>query len=277
MTAVDSHTTYYSLTPEQKGSRLRKLHQSLKSSRQQNDHLKEKLADLISNNSISLQAGDDDDISAVLSDVEPLVHSSFPPDSPQRLFWDQQVTYNSLKSKTQMRWHPLIIRFALNLKYLSTSAYKAIRQSGIVHLPSERTLSDYTHWSNPHTGVQREFVEEFARMLDTAAVTHNHCSLSMDEMKIKSGLVFNKQTGMLVGFTDLGSVNHEIELLVNGPQGCDDKQLADHAFVFMARAIFKPSLSVPVAHYFTLNLKGNTIQLMNMSLISNSLHLKCYR
>lgn len=34
------------------------------------------------------------------------------------------------------------------------------------------------------------------------------------------------------------------------------KQLADHVFVFMARAIFKPSLSAAIAHYFSLSLKG---------------------
>ena len=32
--------------------------------------------------------------------------------------------------------------------------------------------------------------------------------------------------------------------------------LADQVFVFMARALFKPSLSVPVGHYFSSKLKG---------------------
>ena len=47
----------------------------------------------------------------------------------------------------------------MNLKYASTMAYRAVRNSGILHLPSERTLADYTHWSAPHAGVQLEFVE----------------------------------------------------------------------------------------------------------------------
>lgn len=59
----------------------------------------------------------------------------------------------------------------------------------------------------------------------------------MDEMKIKSGLVFNEHTGTLVGFTDLGRANHDIELLVSG-----ERELASQVFVFMARAVFKPSL-----------------------------------
>ena len=26
--------------------------------------------------------------------------------TPQRIFWDQQILYNSLKDERQMRWHP---------------------------------------------------------------------------------------------------------------------------------------------------------------------------
>lgn len=81
----------------------------------------------------------------------------------------------------------------------------------------------------------------------------------MDEMKIKSGLVFSKHTGNLVGFVDLGNVNHDyhIEKVVCGEhEESTSGNLASHVFVLMARAVFKPSLCVPVAHYFSSNLKG---------------------
>ena len=77
----------------------------------------------------------------------------------------------------------------------------------------------------------------------------------MDEMKIKSGLVFDKHNGTLVGFTDLGSVNRDIETIMGGKEDVRGKP-ADHVFVFLARSVFKPSLSLPVAHYFSLNLRG---------------------
>ena len=35
-------------------------------------------------------------------------------------------------------------------------------------------------------------------------------------MKLKSGLVYNKHTGRLCGFVDLGNANHDIELAVDG-------------------------------------------------------------
>ena len=87
----------------------------------------------------------------------------------------------------------------------------------------------------------------------------HQCALSMDEMKIKSGLVFNKNAGALSCFVDLGSSNRDIELAISG-DGDQDKsptvQLAEQVFVFMARAVFKPSLSIPIAHYFSATLKG---------------------
>ena len=55
----------------------------------------------------------------------------------QRIFWEQQRAYNALKDKRHIRWHPLKLRFALNLKYLSSSesAYHAVR--GFIALHSE--------------------------------------------------------------------------------------------------------------------------------------------
>ena len=112
-----------------------------------------------------------------------------------------------------MRWHPLVLRFALNLKYVSTSAYHAVRESGIIKLPLERTLSDYTHWTSAHSGVQVEFVQVFKEMLnhDLASADQHYCAISMDEMKIKAGLVFSKRNGHLVGFIDIGTANQDIE------------------------------------------------------------------
>ena len=76
----------------------------------------------------------------------------------------------------------------------------------------------------------------------------------MDEMSIKSGLVFNKHSGEMVGFVDLGGVNRDIELVMNGGDIC--RKLATQTLVFMARCVFKPSLSIPVAHYFSSHIKG---------------------
>ena len=258
-TAASSHTSYSHLTPSEKDKRMRNLHQNLRLAKQQVSRMEVKVKKMLDDKAVSLQHSDAADITRIIADVSPVVKEKFPEDSPQRVFWEEQVKYNSLKDKRQMRWHPLVIRFALNLKYLSNTAYRGIRQGGVISLPSERTLSDYTHWTTPHSGVQLEFIEEFCTLLAEDVLNNLHqVALSMDEMKIKSGLVFNKHEGTLCGFIDLGSSNREIEQALSG-RGTEEEsagKLADQVFVLMARSVFKPSLSLPVAHYFSSNLKG---------------------
>ena len=48
----------------------------------------------------------------------------------------------------------------------------------------------------------------------------------MDEMKLKSGLVFNKHTGAFSGFVDLGSSNRDMELAVSGGRDQDEPSAA---------------------------------------------------
>lgn len=83
-----------------------------------------------------------------------------------------------------MRWHPLIVRFALNLKYLSSNAYKAV--SGFISLPSECTLRDYTHWTEFTSGSSAAVIERMKKDMDFDKLTPSEkkVAISMDEMKV---------------------------------------------------------------------------------------------
>ena len=261
-TNVSSHTPYKNLSSTEKDTRLSNLHHTLKLLKQRISRLEAKVKRLTESQGLSLTEDDAADLSVVFREVSSTVDEIYPPDSPQRIFWDQQKKYNSLKDKRQMKWHSLVVRFALNLKYMSSSAYQAVRQGGIINLPSERTLSDYTHWASVHSGVQIEFIEHFKYMLEDEVSSSQLqiCAISMDEMKIKSGLVFSKTSGRLVGFVDLGSANREMERLVKEDVTYSTNgHLADQMLVFMARAVFKPSLAVAVAHYPSLKLSGEYV------------------
>ena len=259
-TSATSHTNYRNLSSAEKATRLKNLHHSVRIVKQQVHRLKTKIGQLIDNQGVSLQDDDATDISEIFTECSTSIDKRYPTESPQRIFWEEQQKYNSLRDKRQMRWHPLVIRFALNLKYMSTSAYRAVHQSGIISLPSQRTLSDYTHWASAHSGVQIEFVEHLKSLFESEVKLpqQHQCALSMDEMKIKSGLVFSKRNGSLVGFIDLGSVNRDMEQLASDDitANSSNGRLANQMFVFMARAVFQPSLAVPVAHYPSLNLTG---------------------
>ena len=57
------------------------------------------------------------------------------------------------KKRTGIRWHPLFIRWCLNLSRVSPKSYEVLRESGM-ELPTRRTLNDYTHWVSAKPGFQ---------------------------------------------------------------------------------------------------------------------------
>jgi len=62
----------------------------------------------------------------------------------QKLFMIQQLKAAKCKKLSGMRWHPNIVKFCLQLRTKSRSAYDALRNSEFLTLPSSRTLNDYT-------------------------------------------------------------------------------------------------------------------------------------
>ena len=65
----------------------------------------------------------------------------------QRIFWEQQAEAASRNDNRGMRWHPLMIHWCfLYLQHQSSVAYKSLRNSGCLVLPSQHTLRDYTHF-----------------------------------------------------------------------------------------------------------------------------------
>lgn len=67
-----------------------------------------------------------------------------------------------------------------------------------------------------------------------------------DEIKIKDQLVYEKGTGRMIGYVELGDINQALASL-----GTEAKQsTASHVLCFMARAL-KSRTCIPVAHYAT--------------------------
>ena len=68
------------------------------------------------------------------------------------IFWNQQFNAATLKDRRQMRWHPAMIQWCLYLHHHSSGAYSTLHSSGVITLPTERTLSDYRHHSPAKCG-----------------------------------------------------------------------------------------------------------------------------
>lgn len=159
------------------------------------------------------------------------------------LFWQEQKKLLS-SSKTGVRYHPMLIRYCLSLAAKSPSCYEELRNSNILILPSQRTLRDYKNFIRPKRGFQDHVVEELQKLTNSYFDVQRYVVLLFDEMKINSNLVFDKVTGELIGYVDLGDPEVNYATL--------DKidEIATHALVFFIRGVCT-ELKFSLAHFAT--------------------------
>ena len=169
------------------------------------------------------------------------------------VFWEQQRKLIA-SSKFGRRYHPHIIRFCLSLHAKSPAAYKELQESGILVLPSQRTLRDFRNFFKPKPGFNLENIERLIDLSKEYFDIQRYVVLGFDEMKIQSKLVFDKRSNELVGFVDLGEeqVNEAF---------CSTDELATHALVFLVRGV-ATDLKYTLAYFLTKDV--TSYQLMSL-------------
>ena len=255
-THPSSHTTYANLSTSEKDERLRNVQQENKKANLCVARLKQKISDVTSQGGVVLDDEIHNDIKAMMDVTTNQVHSSYPEGSFQRIFWDQQQTACSLKNSRSMKWHPLIIKWSLYLRHLSGKAYEVLRKTGCIKLPSQRTLRDYTHYIPPTIGFSSQIDQELYDIAFLSNDLNRYVFLILDEVHIKTDLVYDKHQGSLIGFVNLGNTNNqllEFENAVSGEQ--HEQELASSMLVLMVRGIFQ-KLNYPYAQFACNNLSG---------------------
>ena len=171
-----------------------------------------------------------------------------------RFFWQQQMKLLQSK-KMGRRYHPQLIRFALSLHGKSPSAYKELRDSRALILPSERILRDYKNYFKPKAGINLDNIETLREEASSLSEVQRYVVIVMDEMKIQSSLVFDKYSGDLIGFVDLG------DEATNYASLGEEDVMATHALAFLVRGMCS-DLKHVIAYYFTENV--TSYQLMSI-------------
>ena len=225
-----------------------------------NERLKDRISYLCQKEGVLLDETLHQDMVSIMEESEESIHSSHKEDSFQRLFWDQQVTASKLSDPRQMQWHPHLIRWCLHLRLVSGGGYRLLRESGTIRLPSERTLRDYTHVGPPGVGFQEGVPEQLAEQarLDEFQEWEKFVVLTFDEMKIKEGLVYNKYTDNLVGFTSLDDVSSHLinfECQCKAERASERPSLATHMLVLL---IFI-NLKFPYAQFATAGIAAHEL------------------
>ncbi|KAK7492820.1 hypothetical protein BaRGS_00015958 [Batillaria attramentaria] len=182
---------------------------------------------------------DNADLLSLLKVYKKEVEKAYPDEtSLPRLFWEQQLKYSQLSSKTSMRWHPMIIRWCLYIRSRSATAYNAVRNMGFLALPSDRTLFDYSNILPSETG----FVPAVARHLRKEAENlgmysepwRGFVGILQDEIHVCEGLVYDRNNGHLVGYVSLDETANELLAMANGQKKKRPK-LASSMLVLMVR------------------------------------------
>jgi len=235
------------------------LKDEVHAARKEVEKLKKRIDEITAAQGIVLDEALQSDLLDVMKNNHVKVHQEFPEGTFQRIFWDQQLQAAKIGNLRQMRWHPCMIKWCLNLRLISSAAYHAMRSSGFITLPSERTLRDYTNYIKGRLGFQPQVLEMLQKESNVNGLpeTRRYVMLSLDEMKIKEDIVYDKNTGEMIGFINLGDINNAIQDLQRD-NTVDHPPVATHLLTLMVRGIFT-KLEFPIAHFGTDNLTSGTL------------------
>lgn len=152
--APSSRTNMRYLSTPQRRRRYKSLRYRCDAAERKVKQLSANIKRLVASQSVQVDKELHSDLASVMEANNSHIHDQFAENSFQRLFWDQQFQMSKCKTSRQYRWHPMMVKWCLHLKLISSAAYHAMRSSGFVTLPSERTLRDYTHVIKADTGIK---------------------------------------------------------------------------------------------------------------------------
>uniref|UniRef100_A0A1X7VEP6 Transposable element P transposase-like RNase H domain-containing protein n=1 Tax=Amphimedon queenslandica TaxID=400682 RepID=A0A1X7VEP6_AMPQE len=213
------------------------------------------------NRTTLLNDNEHNDMISIMRAHHDTIIKTYPENSFQRIFWTSQYTAAQAKSPNGFRWNPAIIKWCIYLCHKSSSAYNLLRRTKILNLPSQRTLRQYTNVLDSSAGFSNQLDEQLFLDAKVSSLQEfqKYVGLIGDEMYIKEGLVYDKSTGKLVGYCDIGNINNHLLLLEKEYMGNDNSQtktvLAKTMMVLMVRGLFM-DFEFPYASFPTGNLTG---------------------
>ena len=223
---ASKYTNWQFLSPDEIKAKAATLQKKNNSLQMKIKHLN---AALIQHQGVVLDDRTSSDLVDIMKEEGPNIMASSDPHSFRRIFWQQQQTNLSRGSKG-FRWHPLMIRWCLYLHHQSSKAYNTLRDSGIITLPSERTLRDYSNCTKARPGYSHDVDMQLfaAAKMSTCHDWQKLIILLLDEMYIKESIVYNKNTGEMIGFVDLGEINNHLMAFEHSLEEADDISLSQN-------------------------------------------------
>ena len=163
-----------------------------------------------------------------------------------RLFWkEQQKAFGT--STGGMRWHPMLLRFAMAIHSQSAAAYRTLRDTGVLKLPGESTLRDYSNAIHPEEGFNDDVIEEVVKACKDLNKNQRWVVLMHDEMAIKADLVLDGPTGDVVGFVNPNLISKR-----------PGEEIANHVLAFMVVGV-NSHLKMSLGYFATQTAKAHEL------------------
>lgn len=254
------HTNNRYLNTPEKLKKLKNLRMRSKTAEAKLKRLRENVNKMIAQGH-ELDHSVHDDMVQVMNENSDKVLNDFPEGSFQRLFWQQQLDNAKKQGPNRYRWHPMIVKWCLNMRLISGASYHAMRTSGFISLPSERTLRDYTNYIKATPGLHFDVLKQMKEQSKVSEMpgAKSYVTILLDEMKVKEDIVYDKLTGGMIGFVNLGSINDQLrQAAEEDTQKTKHPPVADHILAVMVRGLFF-KFEFPLAHYPSLGVTGDEL------------------
>ena len=271
---ADSRTPLSVLSPPELKQRAANLSRVIDANNSMISRYKDKIQRI--SNSQSIKLVHNSDVSKLVQETVSKAPTPQFDSEIKKLFWQQQIKQNSLKCKKAMRWHPMTIRWALTFNSISAAGYDYVRESGAFALPHTNTLQRYVSFKEKSCGVLADNIAVLKSKLQDNV---SDVALMHDEIKIKDKLVYNRASGELIGYVELGDINTALQQLESDSGSKkDEKQIATHALCFMARSLVSKNC-MPVAQYATNCLTADSLFHMFWEVVAelemNGINVRC--
>lgn len=149
----------------------------------------------------------------------------------------------------------------MTLNFYSNRAYEYVRQKFGKHLPSQSTLRNWYRSIDGYPGVLTESLDVIKGRCEAAKKSNKtiFLALMLDEMSIKSQVIWNEQLKNFVGYVDYGT-------------GCDNDntEKATEALVFLVNAV-NDKWKAPIAYYL-----ANKLSAQDKANITNELLIQLH-
>ena len=194
-----SHANYRYLSIPEKCQRLKELHHQSRITKQKITHLRARIEALTSIRAVTVDSSLVEELREIVAEQSPAVNQCHPSGSFAQIFWENQKHAMALKDSRSMKWDPLTIRWCLYLRHVCGNGCEFLRESGIIKLPSQRTLRDYTYFTKTTVGFSDDVDEQLkvAAKVDSCEEREKYVVIVMDEMHIKEDVVYDKHTGKI--------------------------------------------------------------------------------